>query len=49
MPDRVPLFGLEWSTREEFVSLFKGRGVEWNRLRYWADVELRMIQGGYLI
>ena len=27
-PDRVPLFGLEWSTREEFVSLFKGRGVE---------------------
>lgn len=30
MPDHVPLFGLELSTREQFISLLKGRGLEVN-------------------
>jgi hypothetical protein len=28
MPDRVPLFGLELDTREQFVSLLKGKGLD---------------------
>ena len=28
MPDHVPLFGLELDTREQFVSLLKGKGLD---------------------
>jgi hypothetical protein len=28
MPDRVPLFGLELDTREQFVSLLKAKGLD---------------------